>query len=67
LKGRPRVDLFYAIRGMMISPNKKKTKDKNMGNNKLARYNDCNQTLYDEERSWFKLLDKRVINDNESK
>lgn len=51
----------------MISPNKKKTEDKNMGNNKLARYNDCNQTLYDEERSWFKLLDKRVINDNESK
>ena len=50
----------------MISPNKKKTKDKNMGNNKLAIYND-NSTFYDEERSWFKLLDKRVINDNESK
>ena len=52
----------------MISPNKKKTKDKNMGNNnKLARYNDSNQTLYDEECSWFKLLDKRAINDNENK
>ena len=35
-------------------------------NNKLARYNDS-RTFYDEERSWFKLLDKRVINDNESK
>ena len=36
-------------------------------NNKLARYNDSSLTLYDEECSWFKLLDKRVINDNESK
>lgn len=37
-----------------------------MGNNKLARYNDSS-TFYDEECSWFKLLDKRVINDNENK
>ena len=41
--------------------------DNSKAYNKIAGYKDGNWILYDEECRWFKLLDKRAINVNESK